>query len=274
MGRSAGKRAALALAAVVVVAGLSGCEDGDGGTKPGASSASPAAQSREEATKAVRAAYGRTAEARSAKVEMRLVVSGTQGAGSSTFTGVQGWSPSVADLKVTDSSYLADIPGAPVETRAIASGGTTYMDVGATQAARTGGKRWMRIDPEQAAGEDELLTQLTAGLSTVNQDPAKELGLLAEAPSVRHIGPVTDHDVKAQAYEGELAGGKRVEVWIGADGYPVRMIVETTTDRTLTKLTTDYTGYGTSAAVQAPPAEDTFDLMELLKKIVAGGGQG
>ncbi|MFD4319612.1 hypothetical protein [Streptomyces sp. NPDC058548] len=274
MSRSAWKRAAVALAAVVVVAGLAGCEDGDGGTKPAGAAATPATQSPEEAVKAVRAAYAKTAEAKSAKVEMRLVVSGTEGAGSSTFTGVQGWGPSVADLKVTDSTYLADVPGAPVETRAIATGGATYMDVGAEQAAQTGGKRWMRIDAEGAAGGDQLLTQLTAGLSTVNQDPAKELGLLAEAPAVKHLGPVTDSDVTAQAYEGEPAAGKHVEVWIGTDGYPVRMIVRTEADRSLTKLTTDYTDYGTGAAVQAPPATDTFDFMELLKKLGAGGGQG
>ncbi|MCX4982795.1 hypothetical protein [Streptomyces sp. NBC_00572] len=273
MGSSAGKRVAFALAAVVVVAGVSGCEDGDGGTKPAGASAGPATQSREEAVKAVRAAYTKTAEAKSAKVEMRVVVSGDQG-GSSTFTGVQGWSPSVADLKVTDSTYLEGIPGAPVETRMLTAGGATYMDVGAEQAAQTGGKRWMKVEAEGAAGGDELLTQLTAGLSSVNQDPAQELGLLAGSSTVKHLGPAKGGDVTGQRYEGALSGGKHVEVWIGTDGYPVRMIVETTAGGSSTKLTTNYRDYGAKAAVQAPPADETFGFMELLKKIGQGLGQG
>ncbi|MFH9722876.1 hypothetical protein ACH4M4_07885 [Streptomyces sp. NPDC017254] len=273
MNSSAWKRVGVALAAAVVVTGLAGCQDGDGGTKTSGASAGPATQSREEAAKAVRAAYTRTAEAKSAKVEMRVVVGGAQG-GSSTFTGVQGWSPSVADLKVTDSTYLAGIPGAPAETRMLTADGVTYMDVGAEQAARTGGKRWMKVEAEGALGGDELVTQLTAGLSGVNRDPAQELGLLAGSSEVKHLGPVKGGGAGGERYAGELSGGRRVEVWIGADGYPARMIVRTTAGGAPTTLTTDYSAYGSEAAVQAPPAEDTFGFMELLKNLGAGLGQG
>ncbi|MFF1507797.1 hypothetical protein [Streptomyces sp. NPDC058326] len=279
MTRSAGKRAAVVLTAVAVVAGLAGCQGGDGGAKTAASaSATPGTQSREEAAKAVRAAHTKVAAARSAKVEMRVRVmtpaEGQGAAGSSTFTGVQGWGPSVADLKVTDSTYLAAVPGAPAETRVVTAGGATYMDVGAEQTARTGGKRWMRIDLAGAAAEDGLITQLTAGLGSVNQDPTEELGLLAGSSTVKHLGPAKGSGLAAEIYEGDLAGGRHVEVWIGADGYPARMIVETETDESLMKLTTDYSDYGTEAAVQAPPAQDTIGVMELLKSLGGGRGQG
>ncbi|MFF4168594.1 hypothetical protein [Streptomyces sp. NPDC001744] len=277
MNGSVRKRATAVLAVLAVATGVAGCEDG-GGTKKAAGSASataaPGTQSHEEAAKAVRAASEKTAGAGGARVEMRLSVSGGRAPGSSTFTGVRSWKPATADLKVTDSTYLADVPGAPAETRVLAVGGVTYVDVGAAQTAQTGGKRWMKVDPAEVGAEDGLATQLTAGLNGVNQDPAGELGLLAASPTLKHLGPVKGSAVAAQAYEGELPGGREMEVWIGADGRPVRTSVRTEADGALTKLTTTYTGYGARTGVRAPAAGDTFGFAELLKKIGGSRGQG
>ncbi|KOX22891.1 MULTISPECIES: hypothetical protein [unclassified Streptomyces] len=273
MSGNAGKRAAVVLAAAVVVTGLAGCQGGD--TKAtGSASASPApgTQSREEAAKAVRAASGEAARAGSAKVGMRVVVSGGQAAGSSTFTGVQGWGPSVADLKVTDSTYLAAVPGAPAETRVLTAGGAAYLDVGAAQTARTGGKRWMKVDLAGAGAGAGLVTQLTAGLGSVDQDPARELGLLAGSPTLKHLGPVRGSG--AQAYGGELPGGRYVEVRIGADGRPARMDVRTEAGGALTELTTTYSDYGVRADVRPPAAGDTIGFTELLKRFTGRIGQG
>ncbi|AJF66751.1 hypothetical protein [Streptomyces vietnamensis] len=273
MSRSAWKRAAVALAAAAVVAGAAGCQDGDGGTEKAAgasATAQPGTQSPEEAAKAVRAASAKASAAKSAKVEMRLTVGGGKAPGGSTFTGVQAWGPVAADLKVFDSSYLADIPGAPVETRMVTADGATYVDLGTTLAAQTGGKRWLKVDAEGAAAGDELTLQLTGGLTAVNMDLPKELGLLAGSSAVKHLGPVKGGDVKAEAYEGELPGGKRMEVWIGADGYPAKTIVHAESGGTRTSLTTKYSDYGAEAAFQAPPAEDAVGFVELLKNLGRG----
>ncbi|MEU9295423.1 hypothetical protein [Streptomyces sp. NPDC048266] len=271
MTRSARKRAGAALAAVAVLAGLAGCQDGDGASKAAApASATPTTQSMEEAARAVRAAYARAAASKSAKVEMRVMVSGGQAPGGSTFTGVQAWGPPTADLKVFDSSYLADIPGAPVESRVLTAGGATFVDVGEGWIAQTGGKRWLRIDSRGVAAGDELLLQLTAGLSMVNADLPEELGLLAASPAVKHLGPARASGVPAQVYGGDLSGGKRVEVWIGADGYPLRTVVEAETGGVRTRISTNYSGYGTKTAVKAPAAEDTLGLAELLKGLGRG----
>ncbi|MGW2303625.1 hypothetical protein [Streptomyces sp. NPDC001809] len=276
MSRSVGKRAAVALAAAALVTGVAGCQDGDTGTKSSAASATakPGTQSAEKAAQALRAAHTKAAEARSARVEMRLSVAGGTAPGSSTFTGVQAWGPQAAELKVSDSSYLAAIPGAPVETRVVTTGGTTYVDLGADLTARTGGKRWLKAQPEGAAAGDELMLQLTGGLAAVNMDLPKELGLLAGSSAVEHLGPVKGGDVRAEAYRGELPDGRTMEVWIGSDGYPVKSVVRAESGASVTSLTTTYAKYGAEAGFRAPPAGDTVDFAELLKKVLSGGVRG
>ncbi|MFF7437977.1 hypothetical protein [Streptomyces sp. NPDC008122] len=265
------------MVALAVVAGAVGCQDGDGGTKAAGASATAqpgarATQSPEEAAKAVRAAYARTSAAKSAKVEMRLTVGGGKAPGGSTFTGVQAWGPVAADLKVFDSSYLADIPGAPVETRVVTAGEATYVDLGEGLTAQTGGKRWLKVEAGGAAGGDELMVQLTGGLTAASMDLPKELGLLAGSSAVKHLGPVQGGDVKAEAYEGELPRGGRMEVWIGPDGYPVQTVIDTETDGggAMTTLTTKYSDFGAEAAVQAPPAGETVAFVDLLKRLGRG----
>ncbi|MFD0072054.1 hypothetical protein ACFVIY_06385 [Streptomyces sp. NPDC127166] len=271
-----GSRWRYAAVALAVVAGAVGCQDGDGGTKAAGASAAAqpgarATQSPEEAAKAVRAAYAKTSAAKSAKVEMRLTVGGEKAPGGSTFTGVQAWGPVTADLKVFDSSYLAGIPGAPVETRVVTAGEATYVDLGKGLTAQTGGKRWLKVETGGAAGGDELMVQLTGGLTAASMDLPKELGLLAGSSAVKHLGPGTRGGFKgAQGYEGELPDGTFVQVWIGADGYPMETRVASEADGTSTSLTTKYSDFGAEAAVQAPPAGETVAFVDLLKRLGRG----
>ncbi len=263
------------MVALAVVAGVAGCQDGDSGTKAAGASATaqPGArtQSPEEAAQAVRAAYTKAAAAKSARVEMRLNVADDRAPGGSTFSGVQAWGPSAADLKVYDSSYLAEIPGAPVETRVRSVGGATYVDLGTGLSAQTGGKRWLKVEAASADG-DELTLQLTGGLAAVNMDLPKELGLLASSPALRHVGTGTRDLEGPRGYEGELPGGRLMQVWIGADGYPVKTVVHTETPGggPRTSLTTTYSGFGAKAAPRTPPAGDTIAFPDLLKRVVRG----
>ncbi|MFE5734608.1 hypothetical protein ACFQ7A_27325 [Streptomyces sp. NPDC056528] len=261
-----------ALAAAAVVTGVAGCADGGAAKRAGSSAASPGSRDREEATKAVRAAYEKTAAAGSAKVETRVVVSGGRAAGSSTFTGVRRWGPSAADLKVIESTYLAAVPGAPAETRVVTAGGAAYTDVGAGRTALTGGRRWLKVDLEGPGAGGGIVPQLTAGLSGVNQDPAEELGLLAKSSTLRPLGAAKDPG--ARAYGGDLPGGRHLQVWIGADGYPRRTVLTTDADGSRTELTTTSTDYGTEVDVRTPPADDTIGFAELLKRLAGGRGGG
>ncbi|MFI8827077.1 hypothetical protein [Streptomyces sp. NPDC053431] len=303
------KRAGVVVTALAVVTGVAGCQDGDA-RKAAEAPAKAAAQGVEDVTKALTAAFRKTAEAKSAKVDMRIVVAtptGGEGSASSTVSGVVGWNPSVADLTVSDSTLMGGASGGPQKMRMLMLGGVMYMDMGAEQAAKMDGKRWMKLDLKAAAeasGDKNLQKQLTAGLDNMNQDPSQQVALLAESPHVEHLGEEKVNGVTTQHYKGELTleemvaanenspltareradlvaaarkagvSGYETELWVGADNYPVRMIVKMEAAAAMTTITANYTDYGAEAAVQAPPAQDTVDLFKMLQQAGGAAAQG
>ncbi|MFG2872255.1 hypothetical protein [Streptomyces sp. NPDC048338] len=309
MGMSAWKRAGVSLTAVAVVAGVAGCQDGDGAKKAADAPVRGHAQGQEAVTKVIRAAYLKTADARSAKVRMSLSMpAAVEGGGGIELTGIQGWNPGVMDITVKGSMLGAAGPGAPEQTRMILLDDALYMDVGAKQAAEMDGKRWMKLDLEAAAqvgGGKGLQKQMTGGLENMNQDPAQQLALLLKSPDLKHLGAEKVDGTEAQHYKGTLtfedmldaneayddlipakdretviAGAKKAgiegydtELWVDEDGYPVKMAVGMTTPQGTMSMTAHYSDYGTRAAVQAPPAKDTVDLFAMLKDL-GGGSSG
>ncbi|MFC9852669.1 LolA-like protein [Streptomyces prasinus] len=312
MGRSAGKRVGVCVVAVAVVAGVAGCQAGDGGTKDGA--AQSKVLSRGEAAEVLQAAFRKTAEAKSAKVRMTMSMPagmqgmgdmvGAAGDGTLEMTGVQGWDPGVMDMTIKGSGLGADDPDAPSEARLIMVDDVMYADTGAGQAAGTDGKRWMKLDFRAVAeevGSKELQKALTGSLENMNQDPAQQLALLLESPNLKHVGPQKVDGVRAQHYKGTLtfeevlkgnksldflseeereefvanaeASGLRgydTEVWVNEDDYPVKMVLGVKSDEGTVDITTHYSDYGARAEVEAPPAEDTADLFEMLRDLGEG----
>ncbi|MGY0069145.1 hypothetical protein ACWZEH_20640 [Streptomyces sp. QTS137] len=215
MGVSAWKRAGVCVAAVTVVAGVSGCRAGDGGAEGKA--AEPKVLSRGEAAEVLQTAFKKTAEAKSAKVRMTMSVPagaqgmgdmmGIAGDGTMEMTGVQGWDPAVMDLTIKGSGPGETDPGAPSGTRMIMLDNVMYADMGAEQAAEMDGKRWMKLDFQaiaEEAGSAELQKQMTGSLESMNQDPARQLALLLESPNLKHVGPQKADGVQAQHYKGTL----------------------------------------------------------------------
>ncbi|GAB3172479.1 hypothetical protein [Streptomyces incanus] len=215
MGMSAWKRAGVCVAAVTVVAGVAGCQAGDGGARDKA--AEPKVLSRSEAAEVLQAAFKKTTEAKSAKVRMTMSMpSGMQGmgdmvgmAGDGTMemTGVQGWDPAVMDMTIKGSGFAGTGPDAPSEIRMIMLDNIMYADMGAEQAAEMDGKRWMKLDFQAMAeesGSKELQKQMTGSLESMNQDPAQQLALLLESPNLKHVGPQKIDGVQAQHYKGTL----------------------------------------------------------------------
>ncbi|MEU7011784.1 hypothetical protein [Streptomyces sp. NPDC046332] len=92
---TAGKRAGVSLTAVAVIAGVSGCQDGDGGRAadaPAKATAEPRIQTHAAVTKVIRAAYEKTSAAKSAKVRMTITMpEAVDEGGTMEMTGVQGW---------------------------------------------------------------------------------------------------------------------------------------------------------------------------------------
>ncbi len=302
---AAWKRAGVCLTAAAVVVGLAGCQDGDeGGSKKAGASAE--AQTREEAAEVLQAAFKKTSEAKSSKIRMTVQTSGTAAeSGTVEMSGVQGWDPAVMDVTMKGSGFAAAGPGTPEQMRMIMLDGVMYVDMGTEQAAEMDGKRWMKMDFKalaDASGDPEIQKQMTGGLENMNQDPAQQLALLLESPSLKHVGPEKVDGVEAQHYKGTLSfkemidantsfdllskeerdelvataeksdmKGFDTEIWVNEDDLPVKMVVGMTMAQGTMKMTSHFSDYGATAEVEAPPAGDTFDFVQMLKDLESLG---
>ncbi|MFI2374956.1 hypothetical protein ACH5AO_07805 [Streptomyces sp. NPDC018964] len=293
MGVATWKRAGVCLTAVAVVVGVAGCQDGD--------SAGAGVQTQNEMTEVLQAAFKNTSEAKSSKVRMTMTMPGATGGGTMEISGVQGWDPAVMDVTMEGSALTAAGPDAPEQVRMIMLDNVMYMDMGTKQAAEMDGKRWMKMDfaaIAEASGDAEIQKRMTSGLENMNQDPAKQLALLLESPSLKHVGPEKVDGVQTQRYKGTLSfeemvdanasfdmlseeereellanaektglKGYDTEVWVNEDNYPVKMVVGMKMPQGAVNVTANYSDYGAKAEVEAPAAKDTFDLMEMLKEL-------
>ncbi|MEU9587493.1 hypothetical protein [Streptomyces werraensis] len=307
MAMAAWKRAGVSLTAAAVVVGLAGCQDGDGGGKKSADTSGSAAQTQNEAAEVLQAAFEKTSEAKSSKVRMTMTMpAGLEGGGTMEMSGVQGWDPAVLDVTMKGSALTAGAPDGPQQTRMIMVDGAMYMDMGAEQAAQMDGKRWMKMDFKavaDASGDPEVQKQMAGGLENMNQDPAQQLALLLGSPNLKHVGPEKVDGVQTEHYKGTLTieemvdankalegmfseaereqlvanmkktglKGYDTEVWVDEDDYPAKMVVGMTTAQGTMKMTAHYSDYGAKAEVQAPPAGETFDFMELMKELESLG---
>ncbi|MCX4664388.1 hypothetical protein [Streptomyces uncialis] len=271
------------------------CSGGDSDAKSDGSSASPA--------KALTAAFKKTTDAKSAKVDMTMRMPFANGGGDMDMSGVVGWEPSVMDVTLTGSS-LGDEPGTPDKSRTVQRDGVMYMDMGSTAASGMEGKRWLKMDTKAVAEYAEETkdptprTMLDISLENTNQDPAQQLALLLESPDLKHVGTQKIDGAEAEHYKGKLtvaemlktndaladldkeerdeflksmkkAGvkGYDIEAWVNGDDLPVRMDVKTQVERGVIDISTKYSDYGTEVKAEVPKASETLDLLETIKKL-------
>ncbi|MDT0394663.1 MULTISPECIES: hypothetical protein [Streptomyces] len=305
MGMAAWKRVGVCLTAVAVVAGVAGCQDGDGeGTKKKAGGSTESkVQTQNEMTEVLQAAFKNTSEAKSSKVRMTMEMpAGPMGGGSMEMSGVQGWDPAVMDVTMKGSALAQGSPDAPEQSRMIMLDGVMYMDMGVESAAEMDGKRWMKMDfgaMAEATGDPETQKQMTGGLENMNQDPAKQLAMLLGSKSLKHVGPEKVDGVPTQHYKGTLSieemldankaldgmftdeereqlvanmkksglKGYDTEVWVNEDDYPAKMTVGMKMSEGTMKMTAHYSDYGAAAEVKAPAASETVDFMKMLQDL-------
>ncbi|MBX9396263.1 hypothetical protein K4749_22370 [Streptomyces sp. TRM72054] len=277
-------------AALVLAGGAVGC---------GAEKSDGASGSERTVQQVLTAAYEKTAEAKSAKVEMTMSMpDAMDGGGEATMTGVMGWDPTVMDVTMK-GSMLATEPGAPEQVRMIWRDNVMYMDMGAESAKDMDGKRWMKLDlaaAAKASGDEAVAKQMTSGLENMNQNPAEQLALLLESPNLKHVGSEKIDGVETEHYKGTLTvkevletnegldllkpkereqllenieksgiKGYDTEVWVNEDDLPVRMDVGMKTPQGNVDMSMKFSDYGAKAEVEVPPAGETFDLFEMLK---------
>jgi hypothetical protein len=290
--RTVGAAAATALLCTGAVA----C--GSGSDKAG----EQVSQSHSQVTQALTAAYKKTAEAKSAKVEMTMKTPASLGGGGTMkMSGTMGWDPTVMDMTMTGSAFTAVDPDAPKNIRMVWQDDVMYMDMGAAAAKDMDGKRWMKMDLGAAAkqsGDEKLTRQMTGSLDSMNQDPAQQIAVLLDSPNLKHVGSDEIDGAKAQHYKGKLtvdemmakndslkllsasergqllksvkkAGIKDydTELWVNEDDLPVRMDVTMDSPQGAVDMSMRYSDYGAAVKADVPPAGQTIDLMEMLKDL-------
>ncbi|MFF3845296.1 hypothetical protein [Streptomyces sp. NPDC002328] len=253
------------------------------------------------AAQVLTAAYEKTTEAKSAKVTMTMKAPAAMKAGGDMkMSGVMGWDPTVMDLTMEGSALAAE-PGAPEKVRMIMRDNVMYMDMGEKMSSDMDGKRWMKLDLNamaKAAGDAALSKQMASGLENMNQDPTKQLAILLDSPSLKHMGSEKIGGVEAQHYKGTLTvkemmesngsldvldpkerdellkqleksgiKGYDTDVWVNDEDLPVRMDVGMDTPQGTVDISMTMSDYGAKAEVKAPPAAETFDLLEMFKDL-------
>ncbi|MEU7158472.1 hypothetical protein [Streptomyces chrestomyceticus] len=292
MRKGIARRIGVSLATATVLAGITSCQDN--GTK---ADRGPDAQ--RTPAQALTAAYKKTAGVKSAKVTMTMSVpAGMAASGETKMTGTMAWNPTALDMTMSDASKVKPEDGEA--KRMILVDGVAYMDMG-----DFGGKKWGKFDLKAAAkeaGDSEMTKAVTAGLDDTKQDPAQQLAMLLGSPSIKHLGSGQVDGVRAEHYKGSLTveeglkGAKVVDalkpedrekllanvkksgikgydydVWVNSDDLPVRMSVDVKTPMGTISTSTSYSDYKTTAAIKAPPAGETTDLLQLLKEAAGRG---
>ncbi|WP_246561777.1 hypothetical protein [Streptomyces roseirectus] len=255
------------------------------------------------AAQVMAASFKKTAEAKSAKVNMTMSMpKGLGGDGNTTMTGVMGWDPTVMDVTMKGDGLTGE-PGAPESVRMIMANNVMYMNMGSSPGLgeMMKGKHWIKLDLAAAAkatGDQALQKQMTSGLEDMNQSPVDQLALLLESPNIKHIGSEKIDGVEADHYKGlltvkemmasnksldvldsadrdkllkniEKSGftGYDTDVWVNKDDLPVRMDVVMDHPKGAVKMSMKLSDYGAQAKVTPPAATDTFDLMDMLKNL-------
>ncbi|MFE9561365.1 hypothetical protein ACFYM0_09680 [Streptomyces sp. NPDC006487] len=262
-------------AAVVVAVGLSGCT-------AGASVGKQAVDSAESLVATLAKASDDASKAGSAKVEMRLTMPGTGGKPVQV-NGIYSWGDGLA--------MEAEMPAESLRLEDLVSDGTVtyrlvqgayYYGIDPAPSGPFAGKTWLKVEASAVLGE-----QGAAGMNAGNSDPTAALKSLKWAENVTRVGredvngkssvhyraivPV-DRLGDTKALLAAVGGGGATElvsdIWVDDTGMPSRLN-QTFGD---SDVRMDFLSFGVAKDIVAPPAADTADVTEAIKK--GGAAQG
>ncbi|WP_181860808.1 LppX_LprAFG lipoprotein [Streptomyces diacarni] len=261
---------------VLLVTGCGGDGGGEESQKEGKSEAS-----RQSPAKAVQATNKRTAEAKTAKIDLTVTASGSE---SKTVRG-----DGVMNLRDGTSRLDMGIGGEHLQQRVV--GSTLYQKLPKKAAAQLpDGKTWSKIDLKK-------LQARTGGEQTGVQNPADSLAYsksLSEK-DVKKLGTENVNGTKTTHYrvrldlsklaKGDAAQEKKlrqqlgddvpIELWIDDKGRTRRQQVEVTVQpsnaagsATSSKVKTvvNLSDFGTEVDVEAPPSGKTADMTDQLSQ--------
>ncbi|MEU9142731.1 hypothetical protein [Streptomyces sp. NPDC048349] len=262
-------RAGVAAAGAALLAGcLTACGGGGAGAAGAAGDEAPAAKA-PTPVEVVKASYLKTVPAKFATMDMS--VTGDDGK-TDRITGTKGWYPA--------ATGIYDQPGGAGDQILIGDDIYTHSD------EPVNGKSWMKMNLNKDGKPRYRL----------NDDPAEYLALLLGQEKLTLVGAEQPDGVEAQHFKGSftqadlltadestkvMEEGNRqylreavkevtsleVDLWIGKDGYPVRVDTVRTIDKGTTKVSAKFSGYGTALPVVAPPADQVADFDAVMKGI-------
>lgn len=260
-------RAGIAAAgAALLVGGLTACGTGKADGKGDAKTAGAAKA--ETPAEAVKASYAKTVAAKFATYGMTI----TSGSGKAEqLSGTKGWYPSTTAI---------DDKGDGANQVMIGDVVYTHSD------KPLEGKSWMKMN----------LNKDGKPRSRFNDDPADYLAVLLGQQKVTLVGTEQIDGGEARHFKAALTNADLlaadestkvmeaanrqylhealkeytsldVDLWIGKDGYPVRVDSAQATKDGTTKVSAKFSGYGTTAPVSAPPADQVADFDDVMKGI-------
>ncbi|MEU6868425.1 hypothetical protein ABZ924_35215 [Streptomyces sp. NPDC046876] len=252
----------------LLLAGLTACGGADKGGPAGAGDkpAGAAAQSPQEA---VKAAYTKTLQAKTAS--FRYKSAGADGQ-TTEISGTKNWYPTAHELTQPSGKRQVLLPGAIY----------TQLD------KPLQGKDWMKID-QSKGGKPPARFEDT---------PVEFLALMIDQPGVSRVGTEQAGGAAAEHYRGTFTldqllvsdeksrlvpdaeratlreALKRagitsygLDVWIDKDGHPVKVEGQRTDDKGVDRISSEFSQYGTAPTVQAPPADSIVDFDAVMKGV-------
>jgi hypothetical protein len=269
-------------AAVVLVAALAFVAAGCGGG--GKQSFTP--------LELVSQAVSKTTTSKSAKFHMSITETvGPLGPLTMTADGATDNTNHTATMTM-DLSAVAQLAGSqagsPADWKAsvILDGTTEYMQLPVLTKLVPGGKPWIKLDLDQLAklkGVDFSQLLQVAG----QQDPTQALQWLQSVGNVQKVGEEQVDGVDTTKYSGTLDPQKiaakfagaglgtmltqmgttpiPVTVWVDGDGYVRKLDESLQAGPASVKLEATLSDFGTKVDVNPPPADQTTDLLQLLK---------
>ncbi|MFD5633947.1 hypothetical protein ACFWJM_07365 [Streptomyces sp. NPDC127077] len=231
-------------------------------------------------------ATDRTESLGSAEVKMTTTM---KGGAPIAMEGTYSWGDGFAyDVEMdTRAAKMEALTHAP-RIRALLVDGAYYYDTEPQPSGPLKGKEWMKVDVSAIFGDKGA--QALSGSSNSGSPAAAMRGLKYASnaedlgketiggKSTTHYRAVIDKNHMGKAKDALASGDDTVfnsltggtdsitmDIWVGAEDLPVRL-KETIGNATITM---DFEKFGATADVKAPPAAQTGDVTELMKKAAA-----
>ncbi|WP_416476580.1 hypothetical protein [Streptomyces sp. LKA04] len=270
------RRAVVAVAVAVTLAGGTACtssgEPADP-AKPSSSAAPSSAPASRDApaptgpsADALRAVERATARAGSARVDSTTVMGGEL---SLEATGTLGWRDGLTGTLMitytggTTAETMRRLGTTAMEARYLAD--AYYARMGEEFAKRLGGRHWIKY---VYADLEDLGGGAGAGFADQmrNTTPHQAVKLLLTAEDVRRVGDEKIRGRRATHWSGTVGGAtaQTVDIWVDDRNLLVKKVERGRTKTGELTQTAYYDDYGVTVSAARPPAADTADFKELL----------